>query len=135
MSMTLLETFGATSDDAASLRIPSLKEMTVDDLERMWVSPRPPGRQPGRAADGRRRGSVEGARGGGRCRPPCVRIAARRMSRSTFRPTAQAAGGKDMEGDAAPAEGGAAPAGDAPAAGGAADGGSLGGDAGGDGGN
>lgn len=34
--MTLFETFGATSDDAASLRISSLSEVTVDDLERLW---------------------------------------------------------------------------------------------------
>lgn len=35
--LSLLETFGATSEDADALRIPSLQEMSVDALERMWV--------------------------------------------------------------------------------------------------
>ena len=36
--MTLMETFGATSDDADAMRIPSLVEMDVPALERMWAA-------------------------------------------------------------------------------------------------
>lgn len=74
--MALLETFGATSDDAASLRIPSLKEMTVDDLERMWVRSDWVGGEGAEAAGGRSvppvpKGDFHGSAGGVRCGAVC----------------------------------------------------------------
>jgi hypothetical protein len=52
--MMLKETFGATSDDADALRIPSLVEMDSDALERMWArAPRPPAADPRPLAAGR----------------------------------------------------------------------------------